>query len=102
MPDVPIARGQKVFLAVWPGCAPRTATPPQPRFREPFRLRADRTLPVVAPVVQVSLNPATTHSFRATERVLGIDGRRPTLKWNGYGEYVAHLYDGLEKERLFV
>jgi hypothetical protein len=29
--------------------------------------------------------------------VLGVDGRRPTLKWNGYGEFVAHLYDGLEK-----
>jgi len=39
---------------------------------------------------------------QATERVLGIDGRRPTLKWNGYGEYVAHLYDGLDKERLFA
>jgi methionine sulfoxide reductase catalytic subunit len=34
--------------------------------------------------------------------VLGIDGRRPTLKWNGYGDFVAHLYDGLEKERLFA
>ena len=40
--------------------------------------------------------------------ILGISsrqprrGRRPTLKWNGYGEYVAHLYDGLEKERLFA
>ena len=29
-------------------------------------------------------------------------GAGPTIKWNGYGEFVAHLYDGLEKERLFV
>jgi hypothetical protein len=29
--------------------------------------------------------------------VLGVDGRRPTLKWNGYGDFVAHLYDCLEK-----
>ena len=39
---------------------------------------------------------------QATERVLGIDGRRPTLKWNSYGQFVAHLYDGLGKERLFA
>ena len=33
---------------------------------------------------------------------LGTDERRPTLIWNGYGEFVADLYTGLEKERLFV
>ena len=51
-----------------------------------------------------NVNPDVPHPrwSQATERVLGIDGRRPTLKWNGYGDYVAHLYDGLEKERLFV
>jgi len=51
-----------------------------------------------------NVNPDVPHPrwSQATERVLGIDGRRPTLKWNGYGEYVAHLYDGLDKERLFV
>ena len=51
-----------------------------------------------------NVNPEVPHPrwSQATERVLGIDGRRPTLKWNGYGEYVAHLYDGLEKERLFA
>jgi methionine sulfoxide reductase catalytic subunit len=38
---------------------------------------------------------------QATERVLGTDERVPTLKWNGYGEYVAHLYDGLQNEKLF-
>ena len=51
-----------------------------------------------------NVNPDVPHPrwSQASERVLGIDGRRPTLKWNGYGEFVAHLYDGLDKERLFV
>jgi sulfoxide reductase catalytic subunit YedY len=51
-----------------------------------------------------NVNPEVPHPrwSQATERVLGIDGRRPTLKWNGYGDFVAHLYDGLEKERLFA
>ena len=51
-----------------------------------------------------NVNPDVPHPrwSQATERVLGIDGRRPTLTWNGYGEIVAHLFDGLEKERLFV
>jgi methionine sulfoxide reductase catalytic subunit len=51
-----------------------------------------------------NVNPEVPHPrwSQATERVLGVDGRRPTLKWNGYGDFVAHLYDGLEKERLFA
>jgi sulfoxide reductase catalytic subunit YedY len=51
-----------------------------------------------------NVNPAVPHPrwSQADERVLGVDGRRPTLKWNGYGEFVAHLYDGLDGERLFV
>jgi sulfoxide reductase catalytic subunit YedY len=51
-----------------------------------------------------NVNPDVPHPrwSQASERVLGVDGRRPTLKWNGYGEFVAHLYDGLDKERLFV
>jgi len=51
-----------------------------------------------------NVNPDVPHPrwSQATERVLGVDGRRPTIKWNGYGEFVAHLYDGLDKERLFV
>jgi methionine sulfoxide reductase catalytic subunit len=51
-----------------------------------------------------NVNPDVPHPrwSQATERVLGTDERRPTLKWNGYGAFVAHLYDGLEKERLFV
>jgi sulfoxide reductase catalytic subunit YedY len=39
---------------------------------------------------------------QASERVLGSDERVPTQKWNGYGEYVAHLYDGLGNEKLFM
>jgi sulfoxide reductase catalytic subunit YedY len=51
-----------------------------------------------------NVNPAVPHPrwSQATERVLGIDERRPTLIWNGYGEFVASLYDGLQNERLFA
>jgi methionine sulfoxide reductase catalytic subunit len=51
-----------------------------------------------------NVNPEVPHPrwSQATERVLGSDGRRPTLLWNGYGEFVADLYKGLEKERLFA
>jgi sulfoxide reductase catalytic subunit YedY len=51
-----------------------------------------------------NVNPAVPHPrwSQADERVLGTNERRPTLKWNGYGEFVAHLYGGLENERLFV
>jgi methionine sulfoxide reductase catalytic subunit len=50
-----------------------------------------------------NVNPEVPHPrwSQATERVLGSDERVPTLKWNGYGEYVAHLYDGLQNEKLF-
>ena len=51
-----------------------------------------------------NVNPAVPHPrwSQATERVLGQNDRVPTLIWNGYGEYVAHMYDGLKNERLFV
>jgi sulfoxide reductase catalytic subunit YedY len=51
-----------------------------------------------------NVNPAVPHPrwSQATERVLGTDERVPTLIWNGYGEYVAHLYDGLQSEKLFM
>jgi sulfoxide reductase catalytic subunit YedY len=51
-----------------------------------------------------NVNPAVPHPrwSQASERVLGSDERRPTLLWNGYGEYVAHLYDDLKGERLFA
>src|SRR6516225_6085493 len=51
-----------------------------------------------------NVNPAMPHPrwSQETERVLGTDERVPTLIWNGYGAYVAHLYDGLKDERLFM
>ncbi|WP_375408438.1 protein-methionine-sulfoxide reductase catalytic subunit MsrP [uncultured Methylobacterium sp.] len=51
-----------------------------------------------------NVNPAVSHPrwSQASERVLGTDQRVPTLIYNGYGEQVADLYKGLEKERLFV
>ena len=51
-----------------------------------------------------NVNPEVPHPrwSQASERILGTDERRPTLMWNGYGEFVADLYKGLEKERLFA
>ena len=51
-----------------------------------------------------NVNPEVPHPrwSQATERVLGTNERRATLVWNGYGEFVADMYKGLEKERLFV
>jgi sulfoxide reductase catalytic subunit YedY len=51
-----------------------------------------------------NVNPAVSHPrwSQASERVLGTDEMRPTLLYNGYGDYVAHLYQGLEKEKLYV
>jgi sulfoxide reductase catalytic subunit YedY len=53
-----------------------------------------------------NVNPKVDHPrwSQATERVLGKPGRVPTQIYNGYGEYVAQLYAGLEKtegDRLF-
>ena len=51
-----------------------------------------------------NVNPDVPHPrwSQASERVLGTNERRPTLIWNGYGEFVADIYKGLEKERLFA
>jgi sulfoxide reductase catalytic subunit YedY len=51
-----------------------------------------------------NVNPDVPHPrwSQATERVLGTNERRPTLIWNGYGEYAASMYDNLKAERLFV
>ena len=51
-----------------------------------------------------NVNPEVPHPrwSQATERVLGSDERVPTLLYNGYGEFVAHLYDGMEGEKLFM
>ena len=47
-----------------------------------------------------NVNPAVDHPrwSQATERVLGTDERVPTIRFNGYGEEVSHLYTGLEEE----
>ena len=51
-----------------------------------------------------NVNPAVNHPrwSQASERVLGQDYRVPTLIFNGYEEFVADLYKGMEGERLFV
>ena len=51
-----------------------------------------------------NVNPEVPHPrwSQATERVLGTDERVPTRLFNGYGEEVAGLYKGLEKERLWA
>jgi len=51
-----------------------------------------------------NVNPAVPHPrwSQATEEVIGTGERRPTLIFNGYGEYVADLYKGLENEPLYM
>ena len=51
-----------------------------------------------------NVNPQVSHPrwSQATEELIGTSERRPTLLFNGYGEYVAYLYKGLEKERLWA
>jgi sulfoxide reductase catalytic subunit YedY len=51
-----------------------------------------------------NVNPQVPHPrwSQATEELIGIGERRPTLLFNGYGEYVAQLYQGLESERLWA
>ncbi|MFN3688329.1 protein-methionine-sulfoxide reductase catalytic subunit MsrP [Salinarimonas sp.] len=51
-----------------------------------------------------NVNPDVPHPrwSQATERMLGTNERRDTLLFNGYGEWVADLYEGMERERLFA
>jgi len=51
-----------------------------------------------------NVNPAVPHPrwSQATEEVIGTGDRVPTQIFNGYGEYVAGLYKGLENERLWA
>ena len=51
-----------------------------------------------------NVNPEVAHPrwSQATEEVLGEGRRIPTQLFNGYGAYVADLYKGLEKERLWA
>ena len=51
-----------------------------------------------------NVNPDVPHTrwSQATERVLGTNERVPTTIYNGYAEFVAHLYANLQGERLFA
>ena len=51
-----------------------------------------------------NVNPEVPHPrwSQATERLIGSNERVPTRIFNGYGEFVADLYDGMEDERLFM
>ena len=51
-----------------------------------------------------NVNPEVPHArwSQAIEELIGTNERRPTLLFNGYGEFVAGLYKGLEKERLWA
>jgi sulfoxide reductase catalytic subunit YedY len=51
-----------------------------------------------------NVNPQVPHPrwSQATEEDIATKERRPTLLFNGYGEYVAHLYKDLEAEKLWV
>jgi methionine sulfoxide reductase catalytic subunit len=51
-----------------------------------------------------NINPQVAHPrwSQATEELIGLNERRPTLIFNGYGEIVADLYKGLERERLWA
>ncbi len=51
-----------------------------------------------------NVNPEVPHPrwSQATERVLGTNDMVPTQLFNGYAEWVADLYRGLDGERLFM
>jgi sulfoxide reductase catalytic subunit YedY len=52
-----------------------------------------------------NVNPAVPHPrwSQASEEVIGTGERRPTLLFNGYGEFVADIYKGMESsERLWA
>jgi len=51
-----------------------------------------------------NVNPKVPHPrwSQANERLLGTDETVPTQLYNGYGEFVADLYAGMEGERLFM
>jgi len=51
-----------------------------------------------------NVNPDVPHPrwSQATERLLGSDQRVPTRIYNGYGEFVAEMYAGMQNEKLFI
>ena len=51
-----------------------------------------------------NVNPKVSHPrwSQASEKLIGTPDRVPTRIYNGYGEFVAALYQGLEGEKLFM
>jgi sulfoxide reductase catalytic subunit YedY len=51
-----------------------------------------------------NVNPDVPHPrwSQASERVLGTDQRLETQLYNGYGEFVADLYTGMDGEKLYM
>jgi len=51
-----------------------------------------------------NVNPQVPHPrwSQATETVIGASEKRPTLLFNGYADFVAGMYKGLESERLWA
>ena len=51
-----------------------------------------------------NVNPQVPHPrwSQASEEIIGTGERRPTLLFNGYGEFVADMYKGLDAERLWA
>ena len=50
------------------------------------------------------MNPAVPHPrwSQASEKLLGTSESVPTRIYNGYGEFVAGLYDGMDQKSLFM
>ena len=50
-----------------------------------------------------NVHPGVSHPrwSQANEEDIGTGRRKPTLVFNGYGDYVAHLYKGMEDEPLY-
>jgi methionine sulfoxide reductase catalytic subunit len=51
-----------------------------------------------------NVNPTVAHPrwSQETEELIGTGERRPTMLFNGYGEYVSGLYKDLQHERLYA
>ena len=51
-----------------------------------------------------NVNPEVPHPrwSQASEEIIGTGDRKPTLLFNGYGEFVADMYKGMEAERLWA
>jgi sulfoxide reductase catalytic subunit YedY len=77
------------------------------RARRPHRPAAESFWEQIQPQEYgfwANVNPAVPHPrwSQATERLLGTEERVPTRIFNGYGEFVAGLYEGVQGERLWT